>query len=391
MIALCLSGGGFRAALFHLGALRRLNELGILSQVDTISSVSGGSITAAFLAQHMQPQPQAGAVFLNWDQHIAQPFRRFVSRDCRSLPFLKRVALPWNWFRPQVQTNALMKVYKKHINHHTLAELPDKPNYIFCATDIVFGVNWIFEKKRVGDYQAGYIKPAPPWPIAYAVTASSCFPPVLDPTALPPSKQRLVQGRFPAGAERDKLVQKMRLSDGGVYDNLGYEPVWKGDNILLVSDGGAPFAYQTNSTVLGRALRSLMVINKQSGALRKRWLLDNFVSGRKQGVYWGVSGSVSSYEDKHGGTQADPRGYAKELAEDLISRIRTDLNGFTPAEIGVLENHGYMLADRAVQCHLPQLTTVPNASLTLPHPQWTEPEEIAHALRHSHKRLVLKR
>jgi len=43
-LAICLSGGGYRAALFHLGGLRRLNELGILSSIDTISSVSGGSI-----------------------------------------------------------------------------------------------------------------------------------------------------------------------------------------------------------------------------------------------------------------------------------------------------------------------------------------------------------
>jgi NTE family protein len=45
-IGLCLSGGGFRATLFHLGALRRLNELGLLSHPDflTLSSVSGGSI-----------------------------------------------------------------------------------------------------------------------------------------------------------------------------------------------------------------------------------------------------------------------------------------------------------------------------------------------------------
>src|SRR5262249_62000062 len=42
-IAVCLSGGGFRAALFHAGALRRLNELGILSRVRTVSSVSGGA------------------------------------------------------------------------------------------------------------------------------------------------------------------------------------------------------------------------------------------------------------------------------------------------------------------------------------------------------------
>ena len=48
-IGLCLSGGRFRASLFHLGALRRLNERGILARKDfrTIASVSGGSITAA--------------------------------------------------------------------------------------------------------------------------------------------------------------------------------------------------------------------------------------------------------------------------------------------------------------------------------------------------------
>jgi NTE family protein len=62
-LALCLSGGGFRAALFHLGALRRLNELGILATVETIASVSGGSILAAHLATHMRPWPQPGTAF----------------------------------------------------------------------------------------------------------------------------------------------------------------------------------------------------------------------------------------------------------------------------------------------------------------------------------------
>ena len=49
-VALCLSGGGFRATLFHLGALRRLNEFGLLSRFDAISSVSGGSILNGVLA-----------------------------------------------------------------------------------------------------------------------------------------------------------------------------------------------------------------------------------------------------------------------------------------------------------------------------------------------------
>ena len=48
-IALCLSGGGYRAMLFHLGALWRLNEAGLLPKIKRISSVSGGSIVAGLL------------------------------------------------------------------------------------------------------------------------------------------------------------------------------------------------------------------------------------------------------------------------------------------------------------------------------------------------------
>jgi NTE family protein len=47
--ALALSGGGFRATLYHLGALKRLNELKYLSRFERISSVSGGSIAAGML------------------------------------------------------------------------------------------------------------------------------------------------------------------------------------------------------------------------------------------------------------------------------------------------------------------------------------------------------
>ena len=45
-MALCLSGGGYRAMLFHLGGIWRLNELNLLATLKRVSSVSGGSITA---------------------------------------------------------------------------------------------------------------------------------------------------------------------------------------------------------------------------------------------------------------------------------------------------------------------------------------------------------
>ena len=47
-LGLALSGGGFRASLFHIGVLARLAELDRLKDVEVISTVSGGSILGAY-------------------------------------------------------------------------------------------------------------------------------------------------------------------------------------------------------------------------------------------------------------------------------------------------------------------------------------------------------
>ena len=157
--ALCLSGGGFRAALFHLGALRRLNELGVLSKVDTIASVSGGSILAAHLATQLRPWPEHGSSFDQWQEKVEAPFVRFVRTNIRTWPVLKRFLLPWNWFRPSTQVRALETCYQRHLTKLMLPDLPEQPTFVFCATDMTFGVSWVFERRRVGSYQAGYVMP----------------------------------------------------------------------------------------------------------------------------------------------------------------------------------------------------------------------------------------
>lgn len=91
---MCLSGGGYRAALFHLGALRRLNELGALGRIDTISGVSGGSILAAFLAQNLQPWP-SGRVD-DFERRIVGRFRDFTTQNIRTLWVLRRLLRPWD-------------------------------------------------------------------------------------------------------------------------------------------------------------------------------------------------------------------------------------------------------------------------------------------------------
>ncbi len=142
--ALCLSGGGFRAALFHLGALRRLNELGVLSKIDTITSVSGGSILAAHLAARLRPWPEQGASFEKWQEKIEAVFLRFVKNNIRTVPVLKRFLLPWNWFRSSTQVKALEAYYREHLTDLMLPDLPDRPTFVFCATDMINGVSWVF-------------------------------------------------------------------------------------------------------------------------------------------------------------------------------------------------------------------------------------------------------
>jgi hypothetical protein len=78
---LCLSGGGFRAALFHLGALTRLNELGLLAETETLAAVAGGSILAALLAARV-PWPLQGT-FRDWPEAVATPMRSIAQRNIR--------------------------------------------------------------------------------------------------------------------------------------------------------------------------------------------------------------------------------------------------------------------------------------------------------------------
>ncbi len=382
-IALCLSGGGYRSALFHLGALRRLNELGILSCVDTISSVSGGSILSAHLAERLAPWPEAGTAAADWEGRISRTFHAFTARDIRTWPSIIRVfplLYPW----PTLASRLLKRYYYKRLTRRTIDQLPERPRFVFCATDILFGVNFVFEKSRVGDYQAGYIKPAPAWPLAYAVAASSSFPPVFDPIGLPGRHEPLTGGAYKKEGW-EELIKTLRLSDGGVYDNLGTEPVWKDHSTVLVSDGGAAFKYKVPALPGGRVGRVLAVINKQSEAVRRRWLVSNFKRGEMNGTYWGIGGSVETYLHQKG-----LPGYPEKFVKRLISRMRTDLDPFSKAEVAVLENHGYLLADASIHRHMKDLVKI-DAPLEPPYPEWLDVSKVEHFLKHSHKRVSVSR
>lgn len=384
--ALCLSGGGFRAALFHLGAARRLNELGVLAEVTTISSVSGGSILSAHLAARIRDWPEPGTAAADWQRTVSDPFHAFVRQNLRTGPLLERL-LPWNWPRSTAPIEALARRYAERLTDLGLAELPAEPRFVFCSTDLEFGVNWVFDshgpdgRSRAGDYRAGYVEPMPTWPLARAVAASSCFPPVFDPLRAGVAAEELRGGDY---HERDRaeLVEGIRLSDGGVYDNLGLEPVWKDHGVVLVSDGGAVFRPKKLLGLLWRADRYTSVVERQSRGVRKRWLISSFMEHELDGTYWGIGTPAEHYTE-------GSKGYGEDVVDALAS-VRTDLDAFSEAEIKTLENHGYLLADAAVRRHVPDLIRI-DAELQVPYPEWLDEARVRRALRDSGKRKLLGR
>lgn len=378
-LGLCLSGGGFRAALFHLGAVRRLNELGILTKLDTLSNVSGGSILGAYLADRIRPWPQSGTVLPDWEERLSGPFRKFTARNLRTGPILKRL-LPWNWIRTSTGVEALAAAYRERLTAMLLRDLPERPNFIFGATDMAFGVNWVFERTRMGDYLAGYMEPPKDWPLARSVAASSCFPPVFNPLRLSIRPEDLKGGTMPRGPERDEILSDLRLTDGGNYDNMGLEPVWKNHKVVLVSDGGATFDFHSDKNLIWRLSRYTATQANQAVALRKRWLIAGFIRGALEGAYWGIGAPTANYGP------AAPAGYSTPLVKGVIAQIRTDLDAFSDAESEVLENHGYLLAESAIRVHASSLVAPGAQGFKIPHADWMDEKRVSAALRESHRR-----
>jgi NTE family protein len=271
-VGLALSGGGFRAVQFHLGALTQLNEFGLLQSLTRISGVSGGSFVAAMmgLKWHQLRFTETGHAE-NLAQEIVAPLLALTRTNIDIRATGRLGAGRANRYIAHRLDNLLY-------NGATLQDLPDDssgPRVIVCATDAQTGQ--LFRMSR--PYAREWHDPDP-WinptiPISAAVAASAAFPPFLAPARMP----------TPEGT-RD-------LIDGGVYDNYGLEVHLKKDYHLLISDGGQIFAakrYPRNRLLASR--RVLSLIEEQARRLRRRQL-----TARVQGsfTFWSLSTPEGAY------------------------------------------------------------------------------------------------
>jgi NTE family protein len=351
-LAICLSGGGFRATLFHAGTLRRLNELGILSTARTISSVSGGSIANGLLAEAWpRLTPQEG-VFTNLYSEFEEPLRRFCSQNIRTGPLLWWRLDPGNWRRLASATfsatDFLAEQYETLFQRKKLIELSVTPNFVFCAGNLGTGVNFEFSRGRIGDYVLGYAEPGETR-LAEAVAASSSFPIAFPPLVRDFDPAAFHGGDVKAVPDDWHWSGRVALTDGGVYDNMALEPAWNAHATVLVSDGGTPFEPQSEvgRWVIPRLWRSYSIIANQAEAVRKRWLIASYLRGVYGGAYWGLGTDITEYASSQSGATVLP-GYSGKVL-DRLRVVRTDLDAFSPDEQGVLMNHGWALANGAMR------------------------------------------
>ena len=260
--------------LFHVGVLKRLNLAGWMPRLDRVSSVSGGSITAALLGLRWESLQFVDGVADNFDDLVTAPLRAFAHTKVDVPAVAIGGLLPF----VSISDRVVAKLKKHLYGDATLQHLPNDPRFVINATNLESGVLMRFSKPYLADYKVGMVE-HPEVALADAVAASAAFPPFLSPFELDLSDAawRTVEGNVltSAGYRTDIL-----LSDGGVYDNLGLEPVWDDHRTILVSDAGGhlvPDPDPARDWAHG-VIRVLFILDSQVRALRRRTVVDRFSS-----------------------------------------------------------------------------------------------------------------
>lgn len=357
-IALCMSGGGYRAMIFHLGALWRMNQLGFLKKLSRVSSVSGGSITAGVLALAWKNlQFDQNGVAGNLEELVIKRLRKFANNTIDQGSIIKGILMPRHSIADEVT-----EAYRDHLfGRATLRDLPadnEGPRFIINATNVQSKVLWRFSRPYMGDYRVGLVN-NPTTEIALAVAASSAFPPFLSPAQLelqPSDFDPNISAALKDEAYRTNVV----LTDGGVYDNLGLETAWKSYDTILVSDGGGSVDDEPDPDRdwARHSYRILSLIDNQVRSLRKRQVIDSYKLGVRKGTYWGIRTNIADY--------ALPNAMNCPFTETLkLANVATRLKALDVTLQERIINWGYAVCDAALRKHVDG--TLP-APIAFPYP-----------------------
>lgn len=337
-IGLCLSGGGYRAMLYHVGVLCRLNELGFLPKIQEFASVSGGSITAGVLAAAWAKLTfNADGQATNFADVVAKPIVQFAAVIV-DIPAILVGLLPG-----LTAADYVARAYNRHLFHGaTLQDLPDRPRFTFMATNLQTGSGWRFAKAYAADYRVGRID-HPKLSLARVVAASSAFPPFLSPVRLK-FDAGVVVPMEGADLHKAPFTEQAVLSDGGVYDNLGLERVWRRCRTILVSNAGksTPEIGSPTGRWVGQFFRTLNLIQQQAEYSRQRILFGMHNLGQRKVAFWSIDTPIAAY----GVSETSP--ISAESVRKAAT-LRTRLSHFAADEIALLLKVGYAGTDASLR------------------------------------------
>jgi NTE family protein len=352
-IGLALSGGGYRVTLFSLGTLWRLNELGLLSKIKTITSVSGGSITAGYLACNWDSLDfnENTGIATNFSEAIAAPLIEFCSENLDVGSVLSGLIS----FKDTIGDKVAKKYDKKLFKGRLLDSISENaPQFIFYGTNLQTGSSIRFTQKYISDWRLGINKNTA-IPMSKAVGISSAFSPVLSPVTLKVNPADWEKTKISSSHDIDQLKTKLLLTDGGLYDNLGLEALTKGDkeySHVICCDAGAPFEVKSNIATnwVRQFARMTDIMINQQRALRKRKLISDYIDEANlfSGTYLGICTAINDYKYPDSMTKDN------EITASL-SKISTRLKAFSKSDTCRLINWGYAISDTAVNRWCPEL------------------------------------
>ena len=332
-LGLALSGGGFRAAAFHLGTFTALRELDLLDKLDLISCVSGGSIAGGFLAA-------------NWrDSNVLQNLAIYLST--RSIAISSVVGGLLSPFETRLEK--LAETYDRDLFHgKTLSSLRNGPRIYFNSTNLSTGNMFFFvagksvaadgdSQETMGEHESGTVS-ANDFLISHAVAASSAFPPVFPPL------------RIDGSVYPNTFSDYVTLTDGGVYDNLGINPLLRRQrnpiDICIVSDGGKPFVVKPEPTESGTIVlkEAVNILMEQVRGLQFSRLESAFEAKKGPMPLWFSIDSVEG-EERDGDAA-------------FASLVDTNLRRLNPVEMDVLVRHGRALMMARLERYAPELLKI---------------------------------
>jgi NTE family protein len=355
-LELALSGGGVRAMAFHAGVFRYLAEFDSLHRVRHVSTVSGGSLLLGLVFH------RAGMAWPTSEQYLTAvlpAIRRDMTSHDLQRRALRRLLHPRAWPYLLSRANVVAQIIEAcwHL-HATLADLPDLPQWSINGTTAETGRRFRFKSNQCGDYQLGYAD-AKQFRLSHALAVSAAFPGGIGPLALKTAEYTWKKRpHWNAPEEEAQVVslpfKRLHLYDGGVYDNLGLEPLFdvgqrrakaEDHSILIVSDAGAPLQQGFSFGTLNpwRMKRIMDITMEQQRALRVR-VFANALQIGQPGAYLQIGTSAIESLARARVSSPTTLAWLTSPQAQSVAATPTSLSRLSPEAFDQVERHGYETA-----------------------------------------------